>query len=52
MRTLRLDVTTLHVESFDVDSLPQACLQFALPTLVSRMAACCAPTMMAAQEGQ
>ncbi|HEU0299429.1 MAG TPA: hypothetical protein VFR37_08250 [Longimicrobium sp.] len=47
MRTLSLDITALRVESFDVDPLPLASPLVALPTLVSRMAACCDPTIMA-----
>ena len=47
MRTLSLDVTALRAESFHVDPLPQASPLVALPTLVSRMAACCDPTIMA-----
>ena len=51
MRTLSLDVTALRVESFDVDPLPQAPSLFGLPTLVTRMAACCDPNT-AVQESQ
>ncbi|HEX9937686.1 MAG TPA: hypothetical protein VGB15_11210 [Longimicrobium sp.] len=47
MRTLRLDTTALRVESFDVDPLPQASPMIALPTLITRMAACCDPKIMA-----
>ena len=49
MRTLSLDITALRVESFDVEPLPLAPQLVALPTLVSRMAACCDPTIMAQQ---
>lgn len=49
MRTLSLDITTLRVESFDVDA-PQAAPLIELPTLVTRMAACCDPTV--AQQSQ
>jgi hypothetical protein len=51
MRTLNLDVTALRVESFDVDPLPQASALMALPTLVTRMAACCDPNTNV-QEGR
>jgi hypothetical protein len=51
MRTLRLDTTSLRVESFDVDPLPQAAPMIGLPTLITRMAACCDPKVMA-EEGQ
>jgi hypothetical protein len=47
MRTLSLDITALHVESFDVEPLPQASPLVGLPTLVTRMAACCDPTIKA-----
>ena len=51
MRTLSLDITVLRVESFDVEPLPQATSLVGLPTLVTRMAACCDPTIRA-QENQ
>ena len=46
MRTLSLDITALRVESFDVDPLPQAPQHIGLPTLVTRMAACCDPNTL------
>lgn len=51
MRTLNLDTTALRVQSFDVDPLPQASPLMVLPTLVTRMAACCDPNIVA-QEGR